>query len=224
VGAGGVSTLTATPNDPANPGLPPHPAFATRAGQRVHSDGTLQHIGEVKTSLLACRSPASYGGESILFNSTAAFAALATRDEPAAAALMGEAVLVRTANINDGDSMAGPAFALHGDQLLSRYSVTATDTFQAAGVDPAALNRGLIFLLHHAHPGSPHYLELALSAGQGLLLANDRISHGRRPFRDGTTPRVMLRALFTRALAPAPPEAAGTPQRTGAAGTDNARM
>lgn len=204
VGADGVSILTAVPAD--DTAEPVHPGFGTRAGQRVHSDGTLQRIGELRTSLLMCQAPAAHGGESILFNSTAAFAALAATDEAAAVALMGERVLVRTANINGcTDFVAGPAFALADGRLLSRYSVTATDAFHADGVDAAALHRGRILLLHHEHPGSPYYLELTLAAGQGLLLANDRIGHGRRPFRDDATPRVMLRAVFTHPVDPLSP-------------------
>lgn len=213
----GVTTLTAAVQrgSPASA----HPAFGSSVGQRIHSDGTLQRIGEITTSVLICRSPAAHGGESILFNSTGAFKSLAACDPAAALALMGDRVLVRTANINAcTDSVPGPAFALAGGRLVSRYSVTATDTYDPDGGDAAALDRGRVFLLHHEHPGSPFYRELRLTAGQGLVLANDRIGHGRRPFTDGPDPRVMFRALFTTAMPAQTPRIGAVWPAAGSAG------
>jgi hypothetical protein len=130
-----------------------HPAFGQATGQRLHCDGTLQRIGEVRTTLMLCARPARSGGASRLFNSAGAFAQL-LREDPAAAAAL---------------------------------------------TDPAALDRALLFLHEAAQPGSPHYTESTLTAGQGLLLANDLISHGRAAYEDHPAcPRLILRTLFTR--------------------------
>lgn len=90
--------------------------------------------------------------------------------------------------------------------LMSQNSITATDSWRPeAADDPAALARALDFFAAAARPGSLHYLEFVLRAGQGLLLANDRISHGRLAYRDdGTSHRVLLRGLFSRRPSVAP--------------------
>jgi hypothetical protein len=191
----GVSVLSA----PARfTGGSDHP-FASTAGQRPHTDGTLQGLGEVTTTILLCHSPARSGGQSLLLNSTGAFVDLAREDRAAAAALMTPGVLVRSATINGcADSSAGPAFDVVGGRLLGRYSTQPTDRWQPeAADDQTALARALDFFTAAEQPGSGYHLELALRGGQGLLLANDRISHGRRPYRDDpAAPRVMLRGLF----------------------------
>jgi hypothetical protein len=188
-----------------------HPAFGQTTGQRLHSDGTLQRIGEVKTAMLLCARPARSGGASQLFNSTGAFAQLLHEDPAAAATLTAPDVLVRTSTLahSRGQRSVGPAFAVAEERLISRYSVTDTDSYDPAAVtDPAALQRALEFLQQAAQPPSPHYTEFTLTAGQGLLLANDLISHGRAAYHDDPAhPRMMLRALFAR-LRPAVKQAA----------------
>ncbi|WP_322769891.1 TauD/TfdA family dioxygenase [Frankia sp. Cr1] len=191
----GISRLTVS----ASTGPTPHPAFEATDAQPFHTDGTLQHLGEVPISILACHTPAASGGQSLLFNATGALAVLADTDPPAAAALMTPGVLVRTATINHCmDMTSGPAFAIDDGRLLSRYSITATDRWNPDAVtDPAAFHRALAFLTAAGSPGSPHRLELRLPAGHGLLFANDRISHGRAAYSDNpTAPRIMLRGLF----------------------------
>ncbi len=179
-----------------------HPAFGQASEQRLHSDGTLQRIGEVKTTLMLCVQPAPSGGASRLFNSAGAFAQLLRDDPAAAAALTAPDVLVRTSTLpgTRGQCSAGPSFAVADGRLISRYSVTDTDTYDHDAVtDPAALDRALMFLHQAAQPGFPYYAELTLTAGQGLLLANDLISHGRAAYEDDPArPRLILRALFTR--------------------------
>lgn len=191
----GISRLTVS----TAPGR--HPAFTNTAAQSFHSDGTLQRLGEIPTSLLVCHTPAAHGGQSLLLHATTALTALADLDLPAAMALTAPGVLVRQATIGPRrDTTAGPAFDVIDGRLLSRYSVTATDRFDPDAVDdPHALARAVAFFDAAAAPGSPYRHEIRLQAGQGLLLANDRLSHGRAAYHDDpTTPRVMLRALFTR--------------------------
>jgi hypothetical protein len=178
-----------------------HPAFGQASAQQLHSDGTLQRIGEIKTTIMLCVQPAASGGVSQLFNAAGAFALLLHQDPEAAATLTAAEVLIRTSNLPDSlGQTAGPAFAVADGRVLSRYSVTGTDAYDHAAVtDPAALDRALSFLRDAARPGSACYTELTLAAGQGLLLANDVISHGRTAYDDNpAAPRLILRALFTR--------------------------
>jgi hypothetical protein len=198
----GVSRLAAAAGGPGRDS--DHPAVAANA-QPIHVDGLLQPIGQVKTSILLCRTPAARGGQSILFNSTAAVRHLAATDPDAAALLMAPGVLVRTASVNGcTDAAAGAAFTAADGALLSRYSCCPTDRWDSGAVtDPAALHRGVQFLAGLQTPGSGLFIEFSLRAGQGLLLANDRIGHGRRGYTDsGPVRREMLRALFLHRPAP----------------------
>ncbi|PZF99393.1 TauD/TfdA family dioxygenase [Micromonospora endophytica] len=200
VGAAGVSRLTAAGTHAQ---APMHPATSA-IGQNWHVDGTLQHLGEVRTTLLLCVRPAASGGQSLLFNAAAAFLDLADRDPGAAAALMTPGVLVRTATVNGSDdSTAGPGFAVIDQRLMTRYSRTHTDRWLPASTDPDAVDRALTALDDLAKPGSPYRLEFTMTAGQGIVLANSRVCHGRAPYTDDPDqPRELLRALFTTDLTP----------------------
>jgi alpha-ketoglutarate-dependent taurine dioxygenase len=190
-----------------------HPSFGSAAGQRLHCDGTLQRIGYVKASLLLCETPAAEGGDTTLFNASAAFAQLAAVDVRAAAALATPGVLVRQANINGStDINSGPAFTVQDRHLVCRYCVTETDSWVVPdGVADADVHRGVGFLLHAALPGSPHFRQLRLEAGQAIVFDNTRISHGRTSYRDSDTRRrslyrsLHLRHPRARVLEPADP-------------------
>ena len=67
------------------------PPSAVPTGQRMHTDGTLQDIGEVKASVLVCEAAAAEGGATMLFNTSAAFAELIMTDPAAAVALATQA-------------------------------------------------------------------------------------------------------------------------------------
>lgn len=194
VDALGVTTLRAEPLHAD------HPAFQSPGPQALHCDGTLERIGEIKTSVLLCVAPARSGGASLLFNSAGAFGRMLIQDPPAAAAMTAAEMLVRTSGLRgiEGHSGVGPAFAIAESRLISRYSVSATDVFDRSAVaDPAALERAIEFLADAARSGSPFAQEITLAAGQGLIMVNDAISHGRRAYEDDPgRPRTFLRAMF----------------------------
>jgi alpha-ketoglutarate-dependent taurine dioxygenase len=178
-----------------------HPSFGRTVGQRLHCDGTLQEIGYIKASVLLCESPAAQGGDTTLFNSSAAYAQLAATDRPAAVALATPGVLIRQANINGcSDMNAGPAFSVRDGQLVCGYSVTETDRWAVPdGAPEASLYRGVGFLSHAALPGSPDFVQLRLGPGQAIVFDNTRISHGRTPYRDSEDRRRCLyRSLHLR--------------------------
>lgn len=188
----GISHLTAT--DP----VPGHP-FAGRAAQELHCDGTLQALGQIPTTLLLCVRPAASGGSTLLFDAPAAFAALHASDPEAAAQLTHEKALLRTSTLVADRASAGPAFGWRHGRLVTRYSLTETDSYHPLlPDDEPALRRALGYLRRAARPGSLFRCEFTLGAGQALILANDRLCHGRSAYQDQVSaPRLMLRALFT---------------------------
>lgn len=189
----GLNVLSATHGDGFS-----HPAFTTTTGQQLHSDGTVQPIGVVRTSILLCLSQAADGGDSVLFNSVAAFCRLAQEDLAAARALTTDC-LRRTATVGTIDeSLLGPAFALQHGRLVSRYSVTHTESWEfPVGTDVPALRRALARMDELSAPGSDLRAELRLAPGQGLIMANDQIAHGRTAYRDAPGHvRTMVRGLF----------------------------
>ncbi|MCD0449411.1 TauD/TfdA family dioxygenase [Actinocorallia sp. API 0066] len=91
-----------------------------------------------------------------------------------------------------------PAFTRTGEGWVTRYSRTDTDHYQPLSGRDADLQRALGFLDRAAAPGSRYRIDLTLTAGQALLWANDRLGHGRTPYRDtADAPRLLRRGLFT---------------------------
>jgi hypothetical protein len=175
-----------------------HPGFQSRGALEFHTDGTLQLLGLVPTAALVCATPAGAGGESTLFDGPSAFASLAGETPHLAEALLHPAALARRATVNGSQETAvGPVFALRNGEILSRYSVTPRDQWNTDEI--RWLREAYDALWNLAQPGSRYYSEIRLGAGQGILIANDKLSHGRTAFQDDPgAGRQMLRALFTR--------------------------
>ncbi|MCW3815789.1 TauD/TfdA family dioxygenase [Micromonospora sp. DR5-3] len=178
-----------------------HPSFGRADCQRLHTDGTLQDIGFVKAGMLVCECAADEGGETILFDASAAYAELLALDPDAAVAMATPGTLVRTANINGcTDENRGPTVSVIDGALVSRYSVTDTDSWAVPDeVNEDDLRRGIKFLAEASEPGSPHYAEFKVATGQAIIFDNTRISHGRTAYRDTADQRrCMYRGLFLR--------------------------
>ncbi|MEV6827089.1 TauD/TfdA family dioxygenase [Amycolatopsis sp. NPDC051102] len=176
-----------------------HPSFGSTAGQSLHTDGTLQDIGLVKASLLLCETAAAEGGDTILFNTSAAIAALLNEDPAAVLALATPGTLVRRATINGSvEANHGSLCAVLNGSLVCRYSVTATDSWAYPDdVDRAALDRGIAWLTAHSRKGNEFFLQFKLAPGHAIVFDNTRVSHGRTPYRDsGESHRNLYRALF----------------------------
>lgn len=178
---------------------PLHPSFHKTRGLKLHSDGTLQKIGYIKTSMLYCKSPGVTGGESTFFNASGAFAALVYKDLSAAIALMHPRVFIRQANVNGCDDInRGPTFTIKNGEIFSAYSVTETDRWEnVKGVNRDDITRGINFLDSLARPNSPYFFQFKLTTDQLLIFANAKISHGRTPYTDSpSTRRCLYRSLF----------------------------
>ena len=183
---------------------PAHPSFGTTDGQRLHTDGTLQPIGLIRTTILYCEQAAASGGGTYFFNSTGVYERLRARDAEAAAQLERPDVLRRISNIGTDRHIAdGPAFAESaGDGLQTRFALSSTDYWNIPdGAEGRALLRGLAYLLDAQIEGSEDFVELNFQPGMGVLFANDRLSHGRRAFTNHhEAPRSVQRGLYTRTL------------------------
>lgn len=179
-----------------------HPSFGTTDGQRLHTDGTLQPIGLIRTTILYCEQSAADGGATYFFNSNGVFSRLRREDPDAAEQLSREDVLRRISNIGADRHIAdGPAFAESDEAgLQTRFALSSTDYWNIPDGDAGrALLRGLSFLLEAQTEGSPDFVELNFEPGMGVLFANDRLSHGRRAFVNHTgAPRSVQRGLYTR--------------------------
>lgn len=175
-----------------------HRAFATNLSQEIHSDGTLEDIGTVKTSILYCALPAAEGGETIVFNSVAAFVDLATRDASLAYLLTYPTALRRNDFIS-GNFSIGPAFSLNNGEIISRFSLDNTCDWEA-GYQIHPRLREAVEYLQNLYKSPRFTVRFSLQKGQLLVLANDKVSHGRTVYADlnTTNKRQMVRALFRR--------------------------
>lgn len=186
----GMSTLAAA--DGAGPGAA-HPVFGSTDSLELHTDGTLQQIGEIPTSVLFCVTPADNGGDTTIFQAVKAFAKLR---EAEASALLHKRALTKQASVNGSKATCtGPVFAYESGALLTRYSVTDRDRWNVAEVEHLLAAKNALAELVQAGP--PYFHQVRLDAGQGVVMANDRVAHGRTGFSNHPDRvRRMLRVLF----------------------------
>lgn len=175
-----------------------HPAFESRSALDLHTDGTLQRAGEIPSAILYCVRPAAEGGESTVFAAVDAFLGLAAEEPELAAPLLDPRSLTRCATVGGSRATAtGSVFTVAGGEVMTRYSTTPRDRWEVGrvpGLEPA--RRAMESL---AEPAAGFYSCFRLAAGEGVILANDKVAHGRTGFAD--TPgarREMRRVLFSR--------------------------
>jgi len=174
-----------------------HAAFHTSNAQGLHCDGTLEREGAIRTTILYCEMDAERNGETILMDSVAAFCQLFREDLYGALALMDIQALRRYGQYKEQIGYVGPAFAIKGSRIVSRFSDDVTCDWQYGFDRVQHLKRAYRYMVRAARPGSACYLEMMLLSGQGIIMANDRIAHGRKSFIDGIhKKRRFVRGLF----------------------------
>jgi len=174
-------------------------AFTTANEQQLHVDGTLEEIGLIKTSILLCVTPAFSGGETVIFNSVSAFVELAKHDINAAISLLNPKCLKRM-DLAHGDTYTGPVFMFREGELFSRFSLDKTSCWKDGLNSVESLDRAYSFLTKMTKKSSPFFCEMKLEAGQGIIIANDKISHGRKSYiQSQIHARTMLRGIFLEA-------------------------
>ncbi|MDQ0802599.1 TauD/TfdA family dioxygenase [Priestia megaterium] len=173
-----------------------HKAFNTSSEQEIHSDGTLEKIGFIKTTLLYCKSQGESGGENTIYNSVGAFYHLLKTRFDIAKLLFDERCLKRASNINNQEYI-GPAFSIQENKIISRFSLDNTCDWNYGFMKIPKLEEAYSMMKDLANHGSPYFVTCKLMPGQAILMANDKISHGRKKFyNSGERKREMIRGLF----------------------------
>ncbi|MCM3491576.1 TauD/TfdA family dioxygenase [Alkalihalophilus marmarensis] len=175
-----------------------HRAFQTTNNQKLHSDGTLEGIGQIKTSTLFCVNPAGEGGDNLIFNSVAAFFTLLKMSPNLACSMLEENALKRVDIGRTNRSSIGPAFKIENNKLISRFSMDNTCDWEYGFNQILNLRECFNQLNRFINLDSPYYTRIRLQRNQGLIMANHKISHGRTFYSE--TPdsqRKMIRGLFS---------------------------
>ncbi|MEH6477809.1 MAG: TauD/TfdA family dioxygenase [Sneathiella sp.] len=178
-----------------------HPAFTSSKELDLHTDGSLDSIGDVQTSILACINPASEGGDSVLFRSAAMAEKLVVEGDVDLEALFSLLALRRHTTIAERNSHAdGPVLDWKGKQIVSRYCITPRDEWRYDAVPGLKEAREAFEASVKNYTG--HIAKVRMLKGQAIIMNNNRISHGRTAFIDDPSrPRHIVRALFRRSVA-----------------------
>ncbi|MEU6191930.1 TauD/TfdA family dioxygenase [Nocardia sp. NPDC047038] len=195
--ADGFNTISPTPTTTG------HGSFGTCAAQGFHTDGTLEPIGHVGTSLLWFDRAARAGGHTTIFRAIEAFEDLRRIDPAGAAALTTDDALTRVArSFQPPPRASGPAFAeLDGGGLRTRWADDGTEIWQLAGSLGEQRASAVERLRAMSQPGGRYRQDLAIPSRTGLVLCNGRIAHGRTAFTAGIGERVLIRGLYTQEVA-----------------------
>lgn len=181
-----------------------HRAFQTNNEQKIHSDGTVEEIGAIKTSMLLCSNPATRGGETVIFNSVAAFHNLIKNNVENQSTLLSLCDLkaLRRVAINGNlEEYTGPAFKILNGEIISRFSLDNTCDWEYGFRRVKNLKEAYLSFVKMITPQSPFYIEIKLDKNQGIIMANNKISHGRQKYINDSSAREMIRGLFEKNLA-----------------------
>lgn len=179
--------------------IPEHRGFGSRQAQGLHSDGTLSEVGEIRSVILFCVTEAALGGETTLFRASDAYAHLLEEVPMIVQCLQNESVFTRRDVGRSGRESRGPVFRLEGHRIASRFSMDNTVDWRRIRTNPE-VKMAFDQLLGLVTARDPRFfVRFRLKAGEGVLLANASVSHGRTKYFDSVDrPRAMLRGLFKR--------------------------
>ncbi len=194
----GINTIGSSGHEPGSDMMSvTHNAFGTTDGQNLHVDGTVQGMGQIKTSIVLCHTRAKEGGLSTFFNSTAAFRELVHNDPDAAIAMMDDRALARAVDTDLANPHVAPVFSLIEGQIYSRFSIDRTSYWENGFQSVPNLKRAYEHFVEKVYDGSPYYKELQLENGEAVIMANAQIAHGRTAYQSYPhAERKMYRALY----------------------------
>ncbi len=179
-----------------------HPVFHTGAAQGWHTDGLLEPIGEIKTTLLYCVHPARAGGRTSLLNAGRVFAELREVDPEGADLFLQRTILGRRSTLPGVKHEAvGPVFAEAGDgNYTTRYGDGRVERWYPRSAAERRALSGAVAFFRERRDDADVRIDLMLRPGQCLIVRNDLLAHAREQFIDDPkSPRLLLRSLFTRA-------------------------
>jgi len=177
-----------------------HRGFSSADAQELHSDGTLEPVGRVATSILFCVYPAAEGGETRIFDSVDAFERVVSVSPELRHSLLDANALSRRDVGRTEATVVGPVFSFTADGALhSRFSMDNTSEWEKGFAKVKDLRRAydaLLCLTRQPDFGT----SVTLRSGWGIVLANSKVSHARTSFRNDpqSPPRLLLRGLFLR--------------------------
>ncbi len=173
-----------------------HPAFSSQNELNLHTDGTLNYIGEVRLTILGCITEAQRGGESVLFRAAALAEQVMREDRDILAPFFDPRAMRRHATIDENLRYAeGPLLKWVGGELLSSYCTTPRDEWRYDVVPGLREARRAFEAAISDFPNLT--CTFPLKCGQALVMDNSRLSHGRLSFTDNpSAPRYLLRGLF----------------------------
>ncbi|MGW9102965.1 hypothetical protein ACWGPZ_26665 [Priestia megaterium] len=85
-------------------------------------------------------------------------------------------------------------------ELMSRFSLDNTSDWDYGFKNVKFLKEAYLLLTKLITPNSPYYIEMKLEKNQGIIMAKDKISHGRKEFKDQGSRREKIRGLFEKKL------------------------
>ncbi|MDN2661969.1 TauD/TfdA family dioxygenase [Psychromonas sp. 14N.309.X.WAT.B.A12] len=178
-----------------------HEGFESNNAQGLHVDGTIEPLGSIQTSLLYCKQPAKFGGESIVFNLIGAINHLAKNDLSLIQPLFDPNALTRASTYEGiNESHTGPILGYHLEtkRLIARFAINITCQWQEGFDKVPGLQRTIKHLFEMAKEDSPYTAKFPLQSGTLMVMDNSRICHGRAAYIDCTeNPRTMIRGIYS---------------------------
>jgi hypothetical protein len=173
-----------------------HLAFSSANAQGLHVDGTVEPLGLIKCAMLYCVHGATVGGASTIFNAVSAFATLCRVQPVLAVSLLDSSALMRKHSSPGSLCHYGPVFAVREREILNRFAVDNTSYWEE-GFEAVPGLRDAYTCLTEMATQSRYGVTFTLREGDVLIIANDKISHGRTSYVDGVPTRKLYRGLFT---------------------------
>jgi hypothetical protein len=134
----------------------------------------------------------------LIFDSIGAFLDLVENDIEAAAALLDERSLRRIADLGGFFEKIGPAYKIEDNEVITRLTLDHNADWDYGINKVEHLERAYKFMIEAAREGNKHFKRFKLKSGQGIIMANDKIAHGRTKFSESdSNKRKIVRGLFT---------------------------
>jgi hypothetical protein len=181
-----------------------HHQFSGTTAQGLHVDGALQEpAGLIAASILLCQQPAFSGGENRIFNGVAALKAMLAPSPDLVAALLSPAALIRRLEGIHGRVVDGAYVPVAPGELMSRFSIDTTAEWEPGFAEVPGLRQAYDEMLRLDREDPRFSTTISLGRDEGILIWNNKVSHGRQAYREALDPQLhrrMLRCLFQSTL------------------------